>query len=163
MGEGVQGHNVPAANPPMSTPSQRRKLRCSWVRAPPGSGQSGWGSCPAAAGQGQGCNNLGREQLVAALPAQLDAQGRDVQQQGQPPRTAATDHSNLSSARHTSDLPGADVYSGHHTRPSLSCHTAAMAGATVTGPVLLIAPWCTQWGNRGQQPLPYSPAAPAVA
>ncbi|GFH07049.1 hypothetical protein HaLaN_01793 [Haematococcus lacustris] len=27
-----------------------------------------------------GCNNLGREQLIAALPAQLDAQGWDVQQ-----------------------------------------------------------------------------------
>ncbi|GFH27918.1 hypothetical protein HaLaN_26311 [Haematococcus lacustris] len=26
----------------------------------------------------QGCNNSGREQLVAALPAQLDAQGWDV-------------------------------------------------------------------------------------
>ncbi|GFH13458.1 hypothetical protein HaLaN_09347 [Haematococcus lacustris] len=31
----------------------------------------------------QGCNNTGREQLVAALPAQLDAQGWDVQQAGQ--------------------------------------------------------------------------------
>ncbi|GFH28580.1 hypothetical protein HaLaN_27092 [Haematococcus lacustris] len=30
-----------------------------------------------------GCNNSGREQLVAALPAQLDAQGWDVQQAGQ--------------------------------------------------------------------------------
>ncbi|GFH27639.1 hypothetical protein HaLaN_25996 [Haematococcus lacustris] len=30
----------------------------------------------------QGCNNSGREQLVAALPAQLDAQGWDVQQAG---------------------------------------------------------------------------------
>ncbi|GFH10224.1 uncharacterized protein HaLaN_05498 [Haematococcus lacustris] len=30
----------------------------------------------------QGCNNSGREQLVAALPAQLDAQGWDVQQVG---------------------------------------------------------------------------------
>ncbi|GFH10453.1 hypothetical protein HaLaN_05765 [Haematococcus lacustris] len=28
------------------------------------------------------CDNLGREQLVAALPAQLDAQGWDVQQGG---------------------------------------------------------------------------------
>ncbi|GFH16585.1 hypothetical protein HaLaN_13028 [Haematococcus lacustris] len=30
----------------------------------------------------QGCDNSGREQLVAALPAQLDAQGWDVQQAG---------------------------------------------------------------------------------
>ncbi|GFH12695.1 hypothetical protein HaLaN_08429, partial [Haematococcus lacustris] len=30
----------------------------------------------------QGCNNSRREQLVAALPAQLDAQGWDVQQVG---------------------------------------------------------------------------------
>ncbi|GFH23091.1 hypothetical protein HaLaN_20648, partial [Haematococcus lacustris] len=30
----------------------------------------------------QCCNNLRREQLVAALPAQLDAQGWDVQQAG---------------------------------------------------------------------------------
>ncbi|GFH08965.1 hypothetical protein HaLaN_04014 [Haematococcus lacustris] len=30
----------------------------------------------------KGCNNSGREQLVAALPAQLDAQGWDVQQSG---------------------------------------------------------------------------------
>ncbi|GFH22118.1 hypothetical protein HaLaN_19532 [Haematococcus lacustris] len=30
----------------------------------------------------QGCNNSGREQLLAALPAQLDAQGWDVQQAG---------------------------------------------------------------------------------
>ncbi|GFH25375.1 hypothetical protein HaLaN_23325 [Haematococcus lacustris] len=30
----------------------------------------------------QGCNNLGCEQLVAALPAQLDAQGWDMQQTG---------------------------------------------------------------------------------
>ncbi|GFH24449.1 hypothetical protein HaLaN_22249 [Haematococcus lacustris] len=30
----------------------------------------------------QGCNNSGREQLVAARPAQLDAQGWDVQQAG---------------------------------------------------------------------------------
>ncbi|GFH28538.1 hypothetical protein HaLaN_27047 [Haematococcus lacustris] len=28
----------------------------------------------------QGCNNSGREQLVATLPAQLDAQGWDVKQ-----------------------------------------------------------------------------------
>ncbi|GFH30083.1 hypothetical protein HaLaN_28865, partial [Haematococcus lacustris] len=30
----------------------------------------------------QGCDSSGREQLVAALPAQLDAQGWDVQQVG---------------------------------------------------------------------------------
>ncbi|GFH23978.1 hypothetical protein HaLaN_21685 [Haematococcus lacustris] len=30
----------------------------------------------------QGCNNSGRELLVAALPAQLDAQGWGVQQAG---------------------------------------------------------------------------------
>ncbi|GFH20271.1 hypothetical protein HaLaN_17363 [Haematococcus lacustris] len=30
----------------------------------------------------KGCNNSGREQLVAALPAQLDAQGWGVQQAG---------------------------------------------------------------------------------
>ncbi|GFH22755.1 hypothetical protein HaLaN_20267 [Haematococcus lacustris] len=32
---------------------------------------------------GEGCNNSGREQLVAALPAQLDTQGWGVQQVGQ--------------------------------------------------------------------------------
>ncbi|GFH29327.1 hypothetical protein HaLaN_27968, partial [Haematococcus lacustris] len=31
----------------------------------------------------QGCNDSGREQLVAALPAQLDAQGWHVQQASQ--------------------------------------------------------------------------------
>ncbi|GFH12310.1 hypothetical protein HaLaN_07967 [Haematococcus lacustris] len=30
----------------------------------------------------QGCNDSGREQLVAVRPAQLDAQGWDVQQAG---------------------------------------------------------------------------------
>ncbi|GFH20270.1 hypothetical protein HaLaN_17362 [Haematococcus lacustris] len=35
-----------------------------------------------------GCNNSGREQLVAALPAQLDAQGWGVQQVGQGEGTA---------------------------------------------------------------------------
>ncbi|GFH24799.1 hypothetical protein HaLaN_22658 [Haematococcus lacustris] len=35
-----------------------------------------------------GCNNSGREQLVAALPAQLDAQGCDTQQAGQGKGTA---------------------------------------------------------------------------
>ncbi|GFH13460.1 hypothetical protein HaLaN_09349 [Haematococcus lacustris] len=36
----------------------------------------------------QGCDNSGREQLVAALPAQLDAQGWGVQQVGQGEGTA---------------------------------------------------------------------------
>ncbi|GFH25937.1 hypothetical protein HaLaN_23990 [Haematococcus lacustris] len=35
-----------------------------------------------------GCDNTGREQLVAALPAQLDAQGWDLQQAGQEEGTA---------------------------------------------------------------------------
>ncbi|GFH16583.1 hypothetical protein HaLaN_13026 [Haematococcus lacustris] len=36
----------------------------------------------------KGCNNSGREQLVAALPAQLDAQGWDAQQAGEEEGTA---------------------------------------------------------------------------
>ncbi|GFH26362.1 hypothetical protein HaLaN_24500 [Haematococcus lacustris] len=40
------------------------------------------GECQLACPRLQGCDNSGREQLVAALPAQLDAQGWDVQQAG---------------------------------------------------------------------------------